>query len=412
MESMEFEGEEVNNYFVDDYVEYASSRTDAPKIFHKYVAYMMLSCALGRKAYLEFAGDRIYPNMYMLLIAPSTRFRKSTSLNIAMNILAKVGDIRLPDDLSSESLVKILQKQGTGLIYSSEFLKILQMFRKEYAAQVKPILTDVYDVPSSLPVPFRMKSPTTDLETIERPCLNIASATVLDWLMEAADAEDLKGGFLARFVYVVATEKEQFMPRPPGADELKVKWFARRLKLVQGDGWNPNGMPVTMSHDAGLMYDRWSENFGNLIDSDHRCREVESALSRLMIYTLKFALLECVMRVDTQISVEDLGRAIALTNECKENLILAMSQIQDSANDPRSMLKRARKYLMSHANTPRKELMKVLSLYEKETEQIISTLRLSGEIRITEGRNGMMILDYRHHEDEVGAALSPMSEGC
>lgn len=406
---------EDDQYFIDDYVEYASSRTDAPRIFHKYVAYMMLSCALGRKAYLEFAGDRVYPNLYMLLIAPSTMYRKSTSLNIAMNILKEVGDIRLPDDLSSESLVKILQKQGTGLIYSSEFLKILQMFKKEYAAQVKPILTDVYDVPSSVPVPFRMKSPTTDLESIERPCISIASATVLDWLLEAADADDLKGGFLARFIYIVATSKEPFMARPPGADPQKVAWFARRLRSVQSSAWNPTHQPITMSPEAGNMFDVWSENFGNQISSDPRCKDVESALGRLMIYTLKFALLECVMRVDMQISTTDLARAIVLTNECKENLILAMSELQDSANDPRSMLKKARKYLMSHPHTPRKDLMKSLNLYEKETEQIVSTLKLSGEIKVLEGRNGSMILDYKHHDDHdvsSDSAVRFITEGC
>lgn len=386
--------DDEQKYFIDDYVEYASSRTDAPRIFHKYMAYLTLSCALGRKAYLDFAGDRVYPNMYLLIVAPSTLFRKSTSLGIALQVLRRVGDLRLPDDLSSESLVKVLQKAGTGLIYSSEFLKILQMFKKEYASQTKPILTDVYDCPEEYPIPFRMKHLTGDLESIKRPVVSIASATVSNWLLEAASAEDMKGGFLSRFIYVVANQKERYMARPPGADEQTLSWLARRLITVQTAAWNEHNQPMQMSDEAGAMFDQWSERFGNEIEADQRCVDVQSALGRLMVYTLKFAMLECVMRVDMSISLQDMERAIALAYECKENLIRAMADLQDSANDPRSMLKKTRRWLMNHPDTTRKDLMKSLNLYEKEMEQIISTLRMSGEVKVIEGRNGAMHFKY------------------
>ncbi len=390
-------------YFIDDYVAYASSRTDAPKVFHKYMAYLTLSCTLGRKAYLEFAGDRVYPNMYVLIIAPSTLFRKSTSLGIALQVIRRVDDhIRLPDDLSSESLVKVLQKAGTGLIYSSEFLKLLHMFQKEYAQQIKPILTDIYDCPEEYPVPFRMKDPTADLQVIQRPVVNIASATVSSWLLEAASADDMKGGFLSRFLYVVADTKEQYMPRPPGASEAELMNLAQRLKYVQTNYWNPTNSPMLMDDEAGARFDTWSEEFSNQIENDPRCKEVQSALGRIMVYTLKFAMMECVMRCQMVINIEDIERAIALTLECKEGLIKAMSDLQDSQNDARSLLKKARKYLQNHTTCSRKDMMKTLNLYEKETEHIISTMKMSGEVRVIEGRNGSMMFQYLngdgHHE--------------
>ena len=108
--------------FVNDYMEYASTLTDAPDEFHNFMALGILSTVIGNQAYIPFGTNRIYPNLWIILLAQSSFFRKSTSLTLGTRLLRDMhkGGLILPDEFSREQLVQNLAKQSRGLFVWSE----------------------------------------------------------------------------------------------------------------------------------------------------------------------------------------------------------------------------------------------------------------------------------------------------
>lgn len=76
------------NSFLFDFINYCNKITDAPDIFEYAGALIALSTILQKNVYLKWAGGKLYPNMYMLLIMKSGG-RKSTVSGIVKKILEK-----------------------------------------------------------------------------------------------------------------------------------------------------------------------------------------------------------------------------------------------------------------------------------------------------------------------------------
>ena len=61
--------------WIRDYVDFSSTLTDAPKVFHLAAAYAVLGSVLGRKVCTDNFGARdLYPNLWMVLVAPIVAF--------------------------------------------------------------------------------------------------------------------------------------------------------------------------------------------------------------------------------------------------------------------------------------------------------------------------------------------------
>lgn len=77
--------------WVDTYVNYARSISPmTPDLFHESAALFLAALVIARRLVLKMAFDDIYPNLYILWVAITTFFRKSTALNISRNISREV----------------------------------------------------------------------------------------------------------------------------------------------------------------------------------------------------------------------------------------------------------------------------------------------------------------------------------
>ena len=98
--------------FTDSYTEYAGEFTDAPKMFHRFMSYFLISTAVRRKAYVVQGHKRIYPNLWMVLLAPSSLFHKSYALSVAGDILrAAITGMTRTNEWSHERPLADLRKR-------------------------------------------------------------------------------------------------------------------------------------------------------------------------------------------------------------------------------------------------------------------------------------------------------------
>ena len=187
--------------FIDDYVEYAVEFTDAPVILHHRIAMSLISTVVNRKVWIVQGMKRIYPNLWTLIITPSSFFRKSYSMEIAEDLLREAAPmLLLPKEFSHERLIEMLQERPQSLMVFDEFKNFLELMKTTYAALSKGVITSLFGCPSVYD-----RSTKTKEVRIENPFLNILTASTIDWIKNSVNEDDVAGGFMPRFLIVLAS---------------------------------------------------------------------------------------------------------------------------------------------------------------------------------------------------------------
>ena len=299
--------------FIHDYFAYAEPLTDAPAQFHIPTALTVLSTALGNNVYLQLGDKRLYPNIWSLIIAPSSTHRKSSALQIGLNLIRQL-DKKLvyPNDFSIEAFLEILSTQPQGVLAYSEFSVLLEMAQRSYLSGLKEILTDLYDCR-----PWLTRKLKTQEYTIENGCLSLIGATTVDWLIDRMKEGDIRGGFLARFLYFPASKKTKSLPIPPKADVAKRQALVQELEGIR-EAFKGE---MEISPEARDVYEHWYLENEKSLDGELRSDLLSSFFNRLPDYCWKLAMLYAVS-VDKKytISGEAVSRAIALTEYLKTSI--------------------------------------------------------------------------------------------
>ena len=207
-----------------DYIQYARRLTDAPLAFHIGGGLVALAGAVGANLYWYGGGAREqWPNLYVLLIGPSGT-RKSTSVDIPTSVLDAAISGRLLDrEFSPEKFIRNLADQPTSILKESEFSSLLERMKSGYMGGMKQRFTDLYDCHASYDRVIQGVSGQGERISINRPALSIVAASTLDWLVDSLTENDMRSGFMPRFLIFSATQKES---EPPGG------YFAERAEDV------------------------------------------------------------------------------------------------------------------------------------------------------------------------------------
>jgi hypothetical protein len=274
------------------YHAYAEPQTEAPSIYHTYMGMSLVASVLGRKVYFGGSGEpRTYPNMYIILLGASSTVKKSTTLNIAKRIISRVNEnLILPNEFSIESLLYNLNIQPQGTFFWSEFGGILANFERSYMSGAKQLITDLYDCPPSLKKSLMSieKDPITGKRemTIRDSCINIATATTLEWLIEEIKERDIRSGFLARFLFIPGAKTSKILPfSPPPDDDLGMEIINDLTNIGNLSG------EATFSKEAHAEYSDWyTEKFKDMEENPNG-NNLGPFASRLLVYAKKFAII-------------------------------------------------------------------------------------------------------------------------
>ncbi len=100
--------------FIEEFPDYCETLTDAPRIYKEESAFDVLSSIIGRRIYLQWGEDRIYPNIYKIYIGKSTAYRKSTIQKIQKRFVENIigFDSLLANRFSYEGLISFIEKQS------------------------------------------------------------------------------------------------------------------------------------------------------------------------------------------------------------------------------------------------------------------------------------------------------------
>ncbi len=357
--------------FIKNYIEYASEVTDAPSVFHLYLAYVAVASVCGNNIYLRLGDQKIYPNLFMVLIAPSSLYRKSTSLMIAKRLVQDINNqVVLPNEFSQESLAETLAASPEGTLFYSEFASFLGASQKDYMRGIKEFLTDIYDCP-----PYYLRKLKSGPVEIKNPVLSIVGATTATWFLDRIKRDDLEGGFLVRFLWVPAFYKEKTFALPPIADKAKREALVDELKEIERVGGE-----MSLSEDARRIYVEWhkrheseAENLGEHL--------LCGFYSRFETYALKFAMItEVAATRERTISGRSMKVAIDKIELLKKELKKLSEEQFAFGWFQRAKLKIFKK-IKEKKQIPREDLLRFSHLNKRDFDLVINTLIDEGRVR-------------------------------
>jgi len=376
----------------DLYLDYAKDITDAPPIFHTAMAYFMASSVINKKVFMPFGYRKLYPNLFILLGAPSSLHRKSWSQDMAINLINEVSpQFELPEFTSRSAFIAEFADserpyQNAGMFAIDELSGFMK--RIKYNKHFEGFMQDLSSLYDSKTLTRRAGVSDKDKKvyTISDPFLNFTAACSLDWLTESTNSTDITGGFLARFLWIIVDTKVTDPMDEPGEQDLEkknqiIKKLYRLQQFTAMAGFNA---------EAKQNWRNWYKDFrrkyqGGTWDANYE---------RLTTITKKIAMLNTIMRledVSNQIPVgsidineEDLSQAILFTTDTVSNFDKVI--VGDS---PREVLtQRTRKYIWKHGPVAHSALMRnIRGLDSWMLKTIIQTLEESEEIEVI-GKNG------------------------
>jgi hypothetical protein len=298
--------------FIKNYLDYASRLTDAPENFHIAAAFSLLGSVSG-KVWLDFGAFKQKPNLWFLILAPTSRFRKSTVIRIAENVLRRVNDaLVLPNEWSIEALFEILGERPAGTFYWSEFGNTLAALGRDYMGGGKEFLSDLYDCPAKRERILRSKT-----YIVENPYLNILAASSTIWFREKIREGDVAGGFLNRFVFFCENKKDKWMAIPEQPDEKILALLVNDLRIIsQFEG------ALSLSREAYDIYTKWAKEMEDKLDHEEMNSEssIYKLYARILDHGRKFAMLTALAEKSMTITAEHMNIACFLIEFIKREM--------------------------------------------------------------------------------------------
>jgi len=304
--------------FLAEYFDFAEPLTDAPEQFHIATSLSVLSTVIGNNIFLQLGDKKLFSNIWALVLAPSSSHRKSSSLQIGLNLIREVNkELILPNEFSLEAFLEHLSKYPQGILSYSEFSSLLEMCQRSYMVGLKSTLTDLYDCR-----PWFTRELKSGTYTIENGCLTVTAASTISWLIEHLRESDIRGGFMSRFLFFVASKKTKSLPIPPKADVAKRQRLIDELKkLSEFKG------EMEISPEAKVRYEQWYQACEKKSEWELQKELLSGFFHRLPDYCWKLAMLySASVEKSLIISEQAICKAMTLTDYIRENTIQAVDQ--------------------------------------------------------------------------------------
>ncbi len=204
-----------------------------PMIFHQAAGLWLLATAVGRRLYGEAPwGVKIYPNLYLMLVAGTTFYRKSTAYKLAEQVARQaIPHMLMPTPGSPErfqealagrmpsNFDKLAREQQERLTKAQPFAaqrgllkdEVAGLFgainKRDYMVGMKDLLMELYDCPD-----YFDKDTQTGLNIVENAALSILGVTTPASLSCAVSTGDWDNGLLIRFALL--SPESNYAERP------------------------------------------------------------------------------------------------------------------------------------------------------------------------------------------------------
>ena len=398
---------EIKDSIIDEYLRYTAGQ-ESPELFHVWVMLVMIASVLERKVFINRAYYKIYPNLYVILVAGTAKCHKSVSINMGINgILPKLKDPPkvFAQKITNERLIQFLSNQAdvesdvvedrikftaSGLIAATELSTFLG--RTAMDSGIITTLTDLYDSPDE----WRYETKTAGTNVLTNTCINMIGASTGKWLRNAIPSEAVGGGFISRSIFVYQDQPKRLIPFPE--DEIPDDINKMRKRIVNDlDHISKLEGKMGLTDAAKDWYTEWYEKDALRTSQHHESnfftRWSESILKVAMILSVS-------ERDDLTIRVSDFQKADAILEQVRSTIspVIDTMTIEDSE----MATQKIKGIIARRGKIDHSSLVRYASKYVKVEglKQIVETLEEASIIRVTLSQGGGRVYTYLGEEDD------------
>ncbi len=245
------------------------TRHEAPEIFNQWVALAVVSATLRRRIFLDVGFKIIYPNLFVILVAPTGK-RKSAAIEEGEKLirLAQCAPLfankATPEGLLSslQSSMKWSEKEEGGegktkgkLLQGAETFIIVDEFttfvgNKALESGLLPILTNIYDCKDH----WKYVTRTQSLIYLRDIWIGMLAGTTPEMMHQSIPREIMGGGFSSRCNFVCQMSYERKQPVwSLSKEEQKLRFnLVYDLKTMTRLGGQ-----VRMTDEVRALYEAW-----------------------------------------------------------------------------------------------------------------------------------------------------------
>lgn len=336
-----------NITFIDEYVDWATSKTDAAKVFHIASAFTILSVIFGEFGHAMPKFGRMRLNLWFLVMGKTTRARKSTSRGLMMKIIDGVTTSEFKydegSDFTAEGLTNALleKPRQSSLVHRDEVQGMFkEIMTKSYMAGVADTLTELYDG-----LVRGKKRATGGVKNVDKVETNFVLFLmgIIGKITSVLTLEDFQSGFLARFIHVLGET-------PPRTRESEWLDQASPTEIAAGDPGYLNlirGLMQTRSgwskittdrHTVAIVFEedawrRWNEANWDLQESvvgHERAEILEAAVDRMGKSAIKAACLLAMSEGRNRVNMYDILTALDYTSAWASDMVRSAEMVSES----------------------------------------------------------------------------------
>lgn len=233
----------MSQNFIASYLDYTQFQETTERI-HRWVAISVIAAALERRVWFPRGSYTLFPNLYIFVIGPSGKVKKSTSTAIGVDMLRELPEFRIMSErVTAASLITQLERSGKTFTHCGKEIKQspsfaygseLNVFLGEVFGSISELLTTFYDCqPHDSSKPWVYETRTAGTTRIFGPCLNMLGASTPTWLARSLPPSELEGGFASRVIFCVETEMRRAIAWPDRERSMNDSESKRRFLMSQ-----------------------------------------------------------------------------------------------------------------------------------------------------------------------------------
>ena len=309
------------NDWMQTYIQY-SAGTEAPRILHFWCGITAMAGALRRKVWFDQIRFKWYPSFYVCLVADPGIATKSTTADMAMDLLRAIPGIKFgPDAVTWQSLVTSFASSCESFEWNGEYhpMSPITLLASEFGnlmdlndKDMVNLFITLWDGRSR----YEKETKMSGNDTIEAPWINMLACTTPSWMADNMSRYMTGGGLTSRIIYVFADRKENYAAYlDTTAPKELVQLKEALIQDLEYISMNLCG-PLTLTPGAREWGVAWYENLWTKVYSKSGEDWWKGYLARKQTHLHKLAMVLSISRGDSMlIELEDLTIADTMLAE-------------------------------------------------------------------------------------------------
>ena len=335
--------------FIDRWVTWAGTKTDAPSEYHRASAMSVLSTVYSEfgHAIPKFAPKGMKLNLWFMVLGRSTKDRKTTARNYMNDALRALRDDELGynyllgDDVTPGGISLALHDRAhQASVYARDEAQGLfkELMSQSYMTGGLEVFTKLYDGWSG--GRLRASGDKKVMESVPVSFIMLLTG-ILTEVTQVLTVTNYRSGFLTRFLYVVGERPDDYEAPPveqaSEEDEKKDEVFDALIEHLRKNrnywemyGGHGDTHPLRVEDDAWARFQVYEKDVNSAANDSKYAEIIGTTSERMIISTLKLA---CLLAMDDKamrVSMVHMLQAIAYAGEWFDNAARVASMISES----------------------------------------------------------------------------------